>query len=40
MIRTIIADNHGLFRAGVIRLLRDVKAIDVVAEAETGEEGR
>lgn len=38
MIRTIIADNHGLFRAGVIRLLRDVKAIDVVAEAETGEE--
>ena len=38
MIRTIIADHHGLFRAGVIRLLRDVKAIDVVAEAETGEE--
>ena len=38
MIRTIIADNHGLFRAGVIRLLRDVRAIDVVAEAETGEE--
>ena len=38
MIRTIIADNHALFRAGVIRLLRDVKAIDVVAEAESGEE--
>ena len=38
MIRTIIADNHSLFRAGVIRLLRDVKAIDVVAEAEDGEQ--
>ena len=38
MIRTIIADNHSLFRAGVIRLLRDVKTIDVVGEADTGEE--
>ena len=38
MIRTIIADNHNLFRAGVIRLLRDVKAIDIVAEANSGEE--
>ena len=38
MIRTIIADHHRLFRAGVIRLLRDVKAIDVVAEADSGEE--
>jgi DNA-binding NarL/FixJ family response regulator len=38
MIRTIIADNHYLFRAGVIRLLRDVKAIDVIAEADSGEE--
>ena len=38
MIRTIIADNHNLFRAGVIRLLRDVRAIDIVAEANTGEE--
>ena len=38
MIRTIIADNHSLFRAGVIELLRDVKTIDIVAEANTGEE--
>ena len=38
MIRTIIADNHSLFRAGVIRLLRDVRIIDIVAEANTGEE--
>ena len=38
MIRTVIADNHSLFRAGVIRLLRDVKTIDVVGEADTGEE--
>jgi len=38
MIRTIVADSHRLFRAGIIRLLRDVKAIDVVAEADSGEE--
>ena len=38
MIRTMVVDSHGLFRAGVIRLLRDVKIIDVVGEAETGEE--
>lgn len=38
MIRTIIADHHGLFRAGVICLLRGAKTIDVVAEAETAEE--
>lgn len=38
MIRTIVADHHSLFRAGVIRLLRDVKAIDIVAEADDGEE--
>ena len=38
MIRTIVADSHGLFRAGISRLLRDVKVIDVVAEADSGEE--
>lgn len=38
MIRTIIADHHNLFRAGIKRLLRDVKAIDVVAEASSGEQ--
>ena len=38
MIRTLVADNHHLFRAGMIRLLRDVKTIDVVGEAENGEE--
>ncbi len=38
MIRTIIADNHSLFRAGVICLLRDVKSVDIVAEANSGEE--
>ncbi len=36
--RTIVADNHSLFRAGVVRLLRDVKTIDVVGGAESGEE--
>ncbi len=38
MIRTIIVDSHKLFRAGVIRLLRDAKVVDVVAEADSGEE--
>ena len=38
MIRTIIADDQSLFRAGIKRLLRDVRAIDVVAEADSGEE--
>lgn len=38
MIRTVIADHHNLFRAGIIRLLRDVKTIDVVGEADNGEE--
>lgn len=38
MIRTIVADHHGLFRAGIVRLLHDSKAIDIVAEAEDGEE--
>ena len=38
MIRTIIADNHSLFRAGIVSLLRDIKMIDVVAEADSGEE--
>ena len=38
MIRTILVDSHSLFRAGVVRLLRDVKTINVVGEAETGEE--
>ena len=37
MIRTIIADHQSLFRAGLKRLLRDVKAIEVVAEANSGE---
>ena len=38
MIRTVVADSHSLFRAGVIRLLKDVKAIDVVGEADDGEQ--
>lgn len=38
MIRTMVVDNHSLFRAGVVRLLRDVSTIDVVGEADTGEE--
>lgn len=37
-IRTIVADSHSLFRAGLVSLLREVKSIDVIAEASDGEE--
>ena len=37
-IRTIVADHHGLFRAGLVALLSDVESIEVVGEAEDGEQ--
>jgi DNA-binding NarL/FixJ family response regulator len=37
-IRVLLADDHRLLRAGLISLLRDVKDVDVVAEAGDGEE--
>ena len=37
-IRILVADDHNLFRSGVVNLLSDEKDIFVVAEAESGEE--
>ncbi len=37
-IRILVADDHSLFRQGVIRLLKDSKKIFVVGEAKNGEE--
>ncbi len=38
MIRTLITDDHEMFRCGLGRLLGDVVAIDVVGQAASGEE--
>ena len=38
MINVMLVDDHGLVRTGLKRLLRDVSGIDVVAEAENGEQ--
>ncbi|MEL0036183.1 MAG: UvrY/SirA/GacA family response regulator transcription factor [Gammaproteobacteria bacterium] len=37
MIKVMIVDDHDLVRVGIKRLLRDVKDIEVVAEADDGE---
>jgi DNA-binding NarL/FixJ family response regulator len=37
-IRTLVADDHPLFRDGVVRSLNSQEAFEVVAEASTGEE--
>lgn len=37
-IKTIVADHHRLFRAGLVAMLKHVEAIDVVGEAEDGEQ--
>ncbi len=37
-IKVFIADDHKLFRAGVIELLRDETGLDVVGEASNGED--
>lgn len=34
--RILLADDHGLLRSGIIRLLREVNEIEVVGEAENG----
>ncbi|HEY6898905.1 MAG TPA: response regulator transcription factor [Rhodocyclaceae bacterium] len=36
--RVIVADDHTLFRAGLLRMLSDFPDIQVVAEASTGDE--
>ena len=37
-IKVLIADDHSLFRKGIIRLLKDQSNIFIIAEAENGEE--
>ena len=37
-IKTLVADHHSLFRAGLVALLSDVEGIEVVGEAEDGEQ--
>jgi DNA-binding NarL/FixJ family response regulator len=36
-VRVVIADDHELFRSGLIALLRSVDGIEVVGEADTGD---
>jgi two-component system invasion response regulator UvrY len=38
MINVMLVDDHGLVRTGIKRLLKDVSGIEVVAEAESGEQ--
>jgi len=38
MINVMLVDDHGLVRKGIKRLLKDVSGIEVVAEAENGEQ--
>ena len=37
-IKVLLADDHNLFRSGIIKLLKDYQQIIVVGEAENGEE--
>ncbi|MFL0809094.1 MAG: response regulator [Agarilytica sp.] len=38
MTKILVADDHDLVRMGIVRMLADVDGIEVVGEAETGEE--
>ena len=38
MIQILLVDDHGLVRAGLRRILEDVKSFKVIGEASTGEE--
>ena len=38
MINVMLVDDHGLVRTGIKQLLKDVNGIEVVAEAENGEQ--
>ncbi len=37
-IKILVADDHKLFRSGIIRLLKDHHDIHIIAEAENGSE--
>lgn len=38
MITVVVADDHELVRTGIVRMLSDSSEVDVVGQAETGEE--
>ena len=38
MIRLLVVDDHDLVRAGIVRMLADIKDLQVVGEASSGEE--
>ena len=38
MIKVLIVDDHALVRMGIRRLLEDMADVDVVADAESGEQ--
>lgn len=38
MIKVLIVDDHALVRMGIRRLLEDMSDVDVVADAESGEQ--
>ncbi len=38
MIRVLVVDDHDLVRTGITRMLADISGLQVVGEAETGEE--
>jgi DNA-binding NarL/FixJ family response regulator len=35
-VKLVVVDDHALFRAGLVSLLREMESIDVVGEAENG----
>ncbi|TWI50455.1 LuxR family two component transcriptional regulator [Pseudomonas duriflava] len=39
MIKVLVVDDHDLVRAGIIRMLADVQGIQVVGQADSGENG-
>ncbi len=38
MIRVLVVDDHDLVRSGIVRLLSDANGVDVIAEANCGED--
>lgn len=39
MLRIVIADDHALFRAGVVKLLQGMPNVEIVGEAASGKQG-
>ncbi len=38
LIRLLVVDDHDLVRAGIVRMLADIRDLQVVGEADSGEE--